>query len=168
MHNKCQKKLWTLTIFSLTFVISDKRKKTGQSLFFIGKNALFSSKFSVFNGLLDLKESCCWFHSNCQISLWTLKNCSLMFVTPDETRKVSPKSFLHRKDYIFLLSYQLPGNCQNTLLTLIICSLTFFMFDKTRKKRPKTFLHWKDCLYSKLCVFNNLLGPKEMLLYVPD
>ena len=75
-------------------------KKTGQSFFFIGKNALFSSKFSVFNGILDLKKSSCGFRTNCLISFWTLKKCSLMFVTLDWTRKNSPKSFLHRKDCI--------------------------------------------------------------------
>ena len=40
-------------------------------------------------------------------------------------------------------------------------SMTFFMVDKSRKDRPKTFIHWKDCLFSKLCVFNNLLGLKN-------
>ena len=36
------------------------------------------------------------------------------------------------------------------------------MLDNTGKCRPKFFLHWKDCLFfSKICVFNNLLGPEK-------
>ena len=36
------------------------------------------------------------------------------------------------------------------------------MLDNTGKCRPKSFLHWKDCLFfSKICVFNNLLGPEK-------
>ena len=60
------------------------------------------------------------------------------------------------------------NNCRKTFWTITNCSLIFVMFDATRKNRPQYFFHWKNCLFSKICVFNNLLGPKKMLLLVPQ
>ena len=41
----------------------------------------------------------------------------------------------------------------------------FVMIDKTRKKEAiKFYLTGKIAFSSKICVFNNLLGPEEMLL----
>ena len=37
------------------------------------------------------------------------------------------------------------------------------------KNRPNSFFYWKIChLSSKECVFNNLLGPKELILLLPQ
>ena len=40
----------------------------------------------------------------------------------------------------------------------------FFMFDNTTKTSPKKIFTVKVA-FSKICVSNNLSGPKEMILY---
>ena len=38
----------------------------------------------------------------------------------------------------------------------------------TREKKANIFFHWIGCHFSKNCVFHNLLGVKEMTLYLPQ
>ena len=66
-------------------------------------------------------------------------------------------------------SYYFHNKCQNTSWTLRICFLTFVMFDNMGTNRPKSFLHLKICLYLPIFwVFNNLLGPKKLILLLPQ
>ena len=51
-----------------------------------------------------------------------------------------------------------------TLWTLRNCPLMCVTLHNIRRFRPKCFLHWKICLFSKICVFNNLLGPKRIVI----
>ena len=67
-------------------------EKIGQNLFITGKIAFFFETF-VLNNLIVPKKRSFTFHSNCQISLWILMTCSLIFVTLDDTRKKKPKNF---------------------------------------------------------------------------
>ena len=149
------------------------RRKNGPKFFLHWKVAFFS-KLCVFNNLLGLKKCCYKFQSKCQIILWTLLICSLMFFILDNTRKNRPKTFAIAKKVflkcLFLSTSWVPkkcyhhlhNQCQNTLLTLILCSLSFFMFNKTRKKILKPFLRWKVCIFfSKHCFSNNLLGSQK-------
>ena len=65
----------------------------------------------------------------------------------------------YRNDFVPSL-----GICQITMWILMSCSLLFFMFDNTRKNRPKLFFSLEILtLFSKSCVFNNLLIDKEMI-----
>ena len=56
------------------------------------------------------------------------------------------------------------SRCQNTFWTLINhlpwASSHSIM---TEKREPKAFVHWQDCLFFQNCVYNNLLGPEEMI-----
>ena len=57
------------------------------------------------------------------------------------------------------------SNCQKTLWTHLKRHLKFVTLDETRKNWPKYFLHWKDCLFSKVCVSNNLFYPKKKFYF---
>ena len=62
-------------------------------------------------------------------------------------------------------SNSLQVTCQITFYAAWNCSLTFPEIDTTRKKRPICFsFHWSFSFFSKVCVFNNLLGLTEMVL----
>ena len=101
----------------------------------------------------------------------------------DYTRKIRPKSFLHLKICIFFWticvfnkflglkkrSFKFHSFCQIIVLTLINCSLIFVMLNITRKTGQFVSFHWKGCLFfSKNCDFNNILGPKELILLLPQ
>ena len=49
-------------------------------------------------------------------------------------------------------------NCQNTLWTPKICFRTFDKFNKKKKKTGQKLFF--IAFFSKLCVFNKILGPK--------
>ena len=55
-----------------------------------------------------------------------------------------------------------------TLWTLRNCPLMCVTLHNIRRFRPKCFLHWKICLFSKICVFNNVLGPKRIVILIPQ
>ena len=58
---------------------------------------------------------------------------------------------------------------KKTFWTLINCSMRFVTLDSTRKIRPISSLHRNDCFFfSKIFVFHNLLGLKEMILELPQ
>ena len=108
------------------------------------------------------------FNINCQVTLWNLISCSLMFVKFCNTRRNRRKSFLHRKYCLILQnfmfsetswvlkkwSYNFNINCQVTLWNLISCSLTFVVFYNTRRNRRKSFLHRKVCLFLQNFMFS--------------
>ena len=68
---------------------SIKREKISQIFIFAG-NAAFFSKHCFSNNLLGPKKGFYRIHSFCQISLWTLINCSLRFLTSGIRRKNGP------------------------------------------------------------------------------
>ena len=88
------------------------------------------------------------------------------------------KSCCHRENCYFLerlflstslvqkeRSYHLHNNCQKTSWTFKNCSLKFVILANMRKIVRIILFHWKICLlFSKTCVFNNLLGPRNTLL----
>ena len=127
--------------------------------------------------LRSLKKCSYNFHKICQNTLWIPKSHSLRFLMLDITRKSRPKPLFHQKGCLFSKNlcfqqplrslkkwyYKVPSVCQNTMWTLMNCSLRFVMFYNTRNQ-ANIFFHWIDCLFSKNCVFHNLLGVTEMIL----
>ena len=124
-----------------------------------------------------------YLHTICQKTLLTLIKCSLALFMFDNTGKVGQNLFFTENfaffSQIFVIStnslvrknwsYYFHNNCQNTLWTLTNCSLTFVMFDILGTNRPKCSLYWKVCLFFwKTSVFNNLIGPKELILSLPQ
>ena len=98
-------------------------------------------------------------------------------------REKSVKYFFHWKGCLFSqkivfstasyvlkdCSFKFQKNSQNTLWNFRKGSVTFVMFEKTGTNRPKSFLHWKLCLFlAQLCVFNKLLGPKVLIILLPQ
>ena len=110
------------------------------------------------------------FHSNCQNTLWTFIKCSLRFVILDNTRK-RPKSFLHRKDCLFLSKvcvFQQPLRCyRSDLITSTVnVGIPFGplqIVDEVchnrlyEKEKAKIISYWKDCFFSKICDFQQPL-----------
>ena len=90
-------------------------------------------------------------------TLRTLTNCPLRFVTLNNTRKIEPKIFLHRRKCLFFQkiafsttsqvltkwSYNFHSICQKTLCTVTGCPLRFVTLDNTRKNRLK-FIWWEN------------------------
>ena len=68
----------------------EKQAKSFSSLEWLPffQNLLFSKASQI------LKNCSYNFQSNCQNIFWTIKNCSLMFVTLDDTRNNGPKTFV--------------------------------------------------------------------------
>ena len=65
--------------------------------------------------------------------------------------------------------YLLHKHCEKTLWILIESSLTFFMFDIARKNTPQNYFPWLGIFFfSKIWFFINLLGPKELILLLPQ
>ena len=67
-------------------------EKKWAEIFFSLKSLHFFSKIGDFNNLLGPKKCSNKFQGNCRISLWTLINCSLRFVTLDNSKKDGPKA----------------------------------------------------------------------------
>ena len=140
-------------LFSDIFKFDNSRKK-GHKLFFNGKFALFSQKFSPTSEVL--KNWSHSFHSNCQKTLWTLIKCSLKFLLREKTvnRFFSEESLpCSSKIFIFnnLLGpkrmLQVPQYRPKQLVNLKKNFLTFVMFDFTGKNGPKFFFTWKQLFF---------------------
>ena len=59
-------------------------------------------------------------------------------------------------------SYKLDSNCQVSLWTIVNLSLRFVLIHNMTKVGQIIFFHWKCWIFfSKNCVFNNFLGPKN-------
>ena len=95
------------------------RRKRPKS-FLHWKYCLFLQKFIFSATSSVLKKWSYNFNINCQVTLWTLISCSLMFVMFYFTRRKRPKSFLHWKDCLFLQNFffqQLLRSWRNGLIT---------------------------------------------------
>ena len=139
------------------------------------QNIVFSTTSYV------LKKCFYNFYSSCQITYWNFTNRPLRLVILDNTRKNGSK-FCHFENSNFLkclflstskvptrVSYHLHKKTQNNLWILLNCSLTVFMLDITRKNRPQNFFLWEGGFFvSKICVFIHPLGPKELILLLPQ
>ena len=129
----------------------------------------------------DLQKCFCVFRSNCQISLWTLTNCFLRFVTINDEGKNGPKTFVIVKTAFFeifffyrLLRYQrrdliictisvkLPHVPWQVVHWRLSCSI------KWEKLGQTLFFTGKIAFSSKTSVFNSLLVLKEMILSLPQ
>ena len=106
--------------------------------------------------------------------MWTRINCSFNFVMLDNTRRIGQLIFFHwkigfsSKTYVFnnlsgpkKCSYRFHNFVQKSFWNFKKCSLTFVMFDKTGKKAKFFSLLEFLPLSSKICVFNNHLGPEK-------
>ena len=149
--------------------------------FFITVKIFFFSKLSSFNSLLDPKESSYKFQSKCQNTFRSLIICSLMFVTLDATRKNGTKFFIILKTANFWNGcfYRPLWSQRNDL---IICTIfvkihcgpwQFVAWHiscaiKLGEIGQNFFITGKIAFFSKFSFPNNLLGPEEMLLYVPE
>ena len=108
--------------------------------------------------------------------LWTLENCSLTFLTLDDTRKKGPKTFVNVKTAGFWIVY-FYRHLRSQRNNLIICKLfvkiplerykirntrMLVTLDDTRKKGQKLFSSWK-VFFSEMFVSIDLLGPRERI-----
>ena len=122
-------------------------------------------------------------HTICQETSLTLIKCSLALFMFDNMGKIGQSLFFTENfaffSQIFVISttslvpknwsFYFLNNGQNILWALTNCSLAFFMFDNKGTNRPKSSLYWKVCLFLwETCVFYNLLGPKELILSIPQ
>ena len=144
------------------------------------KCCLFS-KNCVFYNLSGPKKRSYDFDSKCQTSLWTLINGFLRFVRLDKARKDGVKNFcqgdnsyfwnvsfyrLLRSQRIYLIiCTKFVKGILNPLLNLpcpLCCS-------KMREELGRNFF-WtgKATIFSKVCVLNNLIGPRELVLIFPQ
>ena len=149
----------------------DNTGKNRPKSFHHWKDCLFFET-CVLNNLLVPKKRSFTFHSNCQISLWILTNCSSIFLTLDGTRKKGPKTFVIVKLALLWIvcfyrplrfqgSNHLHKYCQNTLWLLIKSSMTFSCFVKREKIGQNLFFTRKIAFFSQLSVFNNLPGKRK-------
>ena len=143
------------------------RKKTPN--FFSMKSLPFFSEVRVFNNLVGPKRCCYNFYSKGQNSQWTLRKCSLSFVTFDNTKKNGPKilpfwkmlfsptfvSFepLCPKEMILSFAYCM----SNHLLSFYKKFPDIWHIRYYGKNEPKSFLPWKVCIFSGKFVFSTTL-----------
>ena len=106
-------------------------------------------------------------HNNGEKTLRTFTNCLLGFVTCDNTRKKSPKFFIHWRKCLYFQkfvfstesyvlknwSYKDQSNCHDTLRTLTKCRLKFVTLDSTIENRPKRFFTAKITFFFQKFVF---------------
>ena len=169
--------MWILTKCPLRLVKLDNTRKLGHLLFFTGKFAFFFQKFMFSTTSQVLQKWSNNFESKCQDTFWNLINCLLRFVTLENTRKIGHKIFFTGYFAFFLkfcvfnnLSgpkkscYKFYSNCQKTFWTLIYCSVKWVNSIIRGKMGHNIFFTGKIAFFSKICVFNNFLGPKKMLL----
>ena len=159
--------MWTPISCSLMFVMFHNTRRSRPKSFH-WKDCLFLQNCMFSATSWVLKKWSYNFNINCQVTLWTLKSCSLTFVMFYITRRKGPKSFLHWKDCLFLQkfifsatssflkkwSYNFNSKCQNTFWPFTICPFRFITLDDARKNRQKSFLHWKICLFFQKLVFS--------------
>ena len=148
---------------SLSFVMPDNAGNIGQICFFHWKDCLFSQKF-VFSTISQVIKNFSYkLYSNGKISLRTLANCSLRFVPLDKGGKMGQQLLwlriqLFSEKFVFEMILSLAQLVSKYLvdpykMLLDICHVQYY-----EKIRSKNFFHWKGCFFSKVCVFNNLLG----------
>ena len=152
-----------------------KRKKNRPKTFLHWKECLFLRNFFLFTSQV-LQKLPCNFHSICPNYLVNPHKSSPRVWHTRYCEKKRPKSFLHWQDFLFVQSFLFSTNyvlkkwsynfhsvCETTFWNFINRSLRFLTLDSARKNRRKTSLHWADCLFfSKVCVFNNLIGFTEI------
>ena len=80
-------------LFPDIWQVRQKEEKQAKSFSSLEWLPLFQNLlFSIASQIL---KNCSYnFQSNCQNIFWTIKNCSLMFVTLDDTRNNGPKTFV--------------------------------------------------------------------------
>ena len=96
-------------------------------------------------------------------------------------QKNRPKYFLDRKVCLFFInlcfqqSLRCQGNDPKTSTVIVkllsgpyILSLRFITINNARKIWPKLFFTGKIAFFIKTFVFNNVLGPKELILDLPQ
>ena len=81
--------------------------------------------------------------------------------------KQLPFEIIHSIDLLgakeIILSFA--QSCQRTPGHTNKCSLSFVLFENTRRIRQKYYFSLKKhTIVSKICVLNNLLGPRELIL----
>ena len=164
----CQVTLSTLISCFRTFFMFYNTRRSRRKSFFHCKGCFFLQKLMFPATSWVVKKWSYNFNIRCQVTLWTLISCSLMFVKFCNTRRNRRKSFLHWKDCLFLQKFMFSAtswvpkkwsfnfniNCQVTLWTLIYCFRTYVMFYKTRWNSRKSSLHWKGCLFLQKFMFS--------------
>ena len=161
--------LWK-QLFSETFVSTNLR---------CPKKMILSFPQYMSNYIVDPKKCSYKFQSNCQNTLWILIKCFVSF-SRSITREKRVKQFFSLERLPFFLknlcfqqplrflkkcSYKLYSKGRKSLWTFTICPLKFVTLDNTKKKTPNIFSHRNVAFFSKACVFNNLWGPDELILY---
>ena len=158
--------MWTLILCSLSFFMFDETRRKRPKVFFSLETLSCFSRLCVLNNLLGPKKRSFIFQSNCQNGLRTVINCSLIFVTLDDTRKKGQKLFSSLKQFFFemFVSIDLLGSKEvifsfiQTLSKYLVDAYRkfhdLFMFCKTRKNRSKSFLQWKGCLFFQNFMFS--------------
>ena len=125
-----------------------------------------------------LKKRSLFFHSKCQTSFWTNRNCPLRFVKLEDTMKNWPEIFPHWKNCVFFkkLCFQQPLKSWSNDLSFSTVFVT--LASELVETVPwllshsiiaggigqKLFFTGKFAFLSKNCVFNNFLGHKELIL----
>ena len=175
---KCQNILWTLIVCSMTIFMFDKtRKDRPKPILHLKTFAFYFSRLCVFNKLLGPKNCSYRFPTCYQVSLWTPLKYSLMFVTLDDTMKNGPKTLgvvktalfwkvcfyrpIRSKRFVLIKRrkvFKLPCGPFLFLPCYFLCSI------KRERIGQNFFFNGRVAYFSKLCVFNNLLGPQKKLL----
>ena len=161
---------------SLKFIMFDRTRKIRPQSFHHWKVCLFFQNFLSSTASRILKNCSYNFQSNCQKVLWTLINCSVMFVTLDDARKNGTETFVtvktaiiwnvcfnrnlrsHRNDLMFCTII-----VKKPCGPLIIVPWHFLYSINWEKIGQNLFFIGKVAFLSKLCVFNNMFGLKRML-----
>ena len=157
------------------------REKIGQNLFSTGKFGFFFKKLCFQQFLRCYRINTVTSTVNVRIPCGPSNTVPWGLSQSTMREKTSQKLFFTGKFAFFFknLCFQQPlrccrndpkssaaiSICQITLWTRVRRSLRFVTLDNARRNRPKSFLHWKECIFfSKICVFNNRLGVKELIL----
>ena len=102
---KCQVTLSTLISCFRTFVMFYNTRRNRRKSFLHRKYCLILQNFLFSATSWVLKKWSYNFNINCQLTLWNLTSCSLMFVKSCNTRGNRRKSFLHWKVCLFLQKF---------------------------------------------------------------
>ena len=129
-----------------------------------------------------LQKWSCNFHSNCEITLWTLMDQLLRSTTLDESGENTTNTFFHWNVCLFFknLCFQQLLRCNRIIpitskaIVKIGCGYSQIRpwglsHSRMREKTgQKLFFTGKFAFFSKVCVFNNFLGVTELILYIPQ
>ena len=96
---------WPVERVNWGFSHSRMRQKIGQNLFFTGKDAFFFRKIVFSTTAWVLQKWSCNFHSNCEITLWTLIRCPFRSITLDKSGENTTKTFFHCKVCLFFQKF---------------------------------------------------------------